>query len=266
MTDTSANTPGAITSVLVIGASGSIGRLVVTESVRTGCATTVLVRDPEQAAMFPKGTRVVVGDPSRAENLEDALTGVNGIVFTQGTYSSEDAELANYAPVRAVLDTLRRPARIALMTALGVTKPSVGHDWKRRSERLVRASGLPYTIVRPGWFDRHEPDEHALVLLQGDRRWAGDPSDGVISRRQIAEVLVASLTVPAARGKTFELVATMGEAQADLDPVLAELQPDAVAALDGPLDRDTLPLADEPQSVLAELEAVRGLSARVARS
>jgi len=25
------------------------------------------------------------------------------------------------------------------------------HDWKRRGERLVRASGLPYTIVRPGW-------------------------------------------------------------------------------------------------------------------
>ncbi|WP_330996549.1 NAD(P)H-binding protein [Burkholderia diffusa] len=27
------------------------------------------------------------------------------------------------------------------------------HDWKRRSERLVRASGNAYTIVRPGWFD-----------------------------------------------------------------------------------------------------------------
>jgi uncharacterized protein YbjT (DUF2867 family) len=44
--------------------------------------------------------------------------------------------------------------------AIGVTnrdgnynRQAEAHDWKRRGERLVRASGLPYTIVRPGWFD-----------------------------------------------------------------------------------------------------------------
>ena len=79
------------------------------------------------------------------------------------------------------------------MTAIGVTnregdynRQTEAHDWKRRGERLVRASGLPYTIVRPGWFDYNKPDEHRLVFLQGDRRHAGDPSDGVIARRQIA--------------------------------------------------------------------------------
>jgi len=56
------------------------------------------------------------------------------------------------------------------MTAIGVTKHSPGHDWKFRGERLVRASGLPYTIVRPGWFDYNEPDQQRLVMLQGDRR------------------------------------------------------------------------------------------------
>ena len=44
--------------------------------------------------------------------------------------------------VKAVLEALEAPARIALTTALGVTKPTTGHDWKRRAERLVRASGL----------------------------------------------------------------------------------------------------------------------------
>ncbi len=46
------------------------------------------------------------------------------------------------------------------------------HDWKRRSERLVRASGFPYMIVRPGWFDYNGPDEHRLIFLQGDTRQA----------------------------------------------------------------------------------------------
>jgi hypothetical protein len=91
-----------------------------------------------------------------------------------------------------------RAARVALMTAIGVTtregdhnRRTEAHDWKRRGERLVRASGLPYTIVRPGWFD-NKPDEHQLVLLQGDRRHAGDPSDGVVARHQIAQLVKQS--------------------------------------------------------------------------
>ena len=77
------------------------------------------------------------------------------------------------------------------MTAIGVTdrtgrynRTTEAHDWKRRAERLVRASGLPYTIVRPGWFDYNRPDQLRLVLLQGDTRHAGDPNDGVVARRR----------------------------------------------------------------------------------
>ena len=101
--------------------------------------------------------------------------------------------------------------RIALMTSIGVTnrdgsynRSTEAHDWKRRSERLARASGLPYTIVRPGWFDYNGPNEHQLVLLQGDTRQAGNSSGGVIARRQIAEVLVHSLNSDQAERKTFE--------------------------------------------------------------
>ena len=134
----------------------------------------------------------------------------------------------------------------------------VAHAWKRRGERLVRAGGLPYTIVRPGWFDYNEPDQQHLVMLQGDRRWAGDPSDGVISRAQIAQVLVASLTSEAADCKSLELVAEHGPAQTDLDPLFHALQPDPPGALDAVLDRDNLPLTQEPPGVVGELEAVRG--------
>jgi hypothetical protein len=65
-------------------------------------------------------------------------------------------------------------------SSIGVTnrtgaynRATKAHGRKRRSERLVRVSGDPYTIVRPGWFDYHQPDELRLVLLQGDTRHAG---------------------------------------------------------------------------------------------
>ena len=157
-----------------------------------------------------------------------------------------------------------RSVRIALMTAIGVTnregdynRQTEAHDWKRRGERLVRASGLPYTIVRPGWFDYNKPDEHRLVLLQGDRRHAGDSSDGVIARSQLAEVLVASLTSDGALRKSFELVATQGPAQHGLDADFARLDADAPGALDAVHDLTNMPLEEEPHRVRRDLDAVK---------
>ena len=248
-----------MSTVLVVGASGSIGRLAVAEALRAGYQTRALIRNDTQAGSFPGGTRVVVGDLTRAETLRDATADVTGIVFTHGSHGgAHQAELVDYGAVRNVLSVLEAPARIALMTAIGVTRHTPGHDWKRRGERLVRASGLPYTIVRPGWFDYNAPDQHRLVMLQGDTRWASDPSDGVVSRAQIAQVLVASLTSDAAARKTLELVAETGEAQSDLTPLFAALKADPPAALDAVLDRDNMPLADEPTAVAAELDAIRG--------
>jgi uncharacterized protein YbjT (DUF2867 family) len=131
------------------------------------------------------------------------------------------------------------------------------HGWKRRSERLVRASGLPYTIVRPGWFDYNGPDQHRIVILQGDKRQAGNPSDGVIARRQIAEVLVRSLGSDHAVRKTFELVAETGLAQEDFDALFAPLEPDALGTLDGVRDAANMPLDGEPQRVLDDLDNFR---------
>lgn len=129
-----------MTDVLVVGASGSIGQLAVAESIRAGYVTTALVRNPGQASLFPERTRIAVGDLKDPGSLHDATVGVTGIVFTHGTYGGpEEAEAVNYGAVRNVLYALRTPARIALMTTIGVTKPTPGHDWKRRGERLVRA-------------------------------------------------------------------------------------------------------------------------------
>lgn len=246
--------------VLVVGASGSIGMPVVAEAFRRGYETRALVRDPAQAKMFPKGVEVVVGDLTQAETLHDAVEGVTGIIFTQGIEGNnpQGAEQVNYGAVRNVLRVLKAPARIALMTAVGVTKPSVGHDWKRRGERLVRASGLPYTVVRPGWFDYNTPDQKRLILRQGDTHWTGSPSDGVVARAQIAQVLVASLTSTAANRKTFELVAERGAAQTDLEPLFSTLPADLADGYDGNQDRDNLPLTKEPSTVVRDLDAIRG--------
>jgi uncharacterized protein YbjT (DUF2867 family) len=255
-------------TVLVIGATGSIGRLVVAEAIHHGHAVRALVRNPGRARPLPPAAQVVVGDVTRPETLPAAVDGVDAIVFTHGASGGRgEFERVDYGGVRDALRALgTRQARIALMTAIGVTNRTGAYnrstgapDWKRRSERLVRASGLPYTIVRPGWFDMNGPDEHRLVLLQGDRRHAGNPSDGVIARRQIAEVLVRSLGSPAALRKTFELVATTGPAPEDFDALFAVLDADPPGALDGVRDMPNMPLEGEPQAVRDDLNAANAL-------
>jgi len=253
-------------NVLVVGATGSIGRLVVEEAIREGHTVRALVRDRGKAPQLPPDAQVVVGDVTQPETLPGAVDSVDATVFTLGSdgQGKVGAESVDYGGVRNVLRALgSRPARIVLMTSIGVTNRASAYnrrtesaDWKRRSERLVRASGRPYTIVRPGWFDYNGPDEHRLLLLQGDKRQAGSPSDGAIARRQIATVLVRSLTSAQAERRTFELFATAGSQQRDFDPVFAALDADPPSSLDAAHDTANMPLEGEPQRVRDDLDAV----------
>jgi len=255
-------------TVLVIGATGSIGRLVVEEAIRQRHAVRALVRDPAKGRRLPPDAQVVIGDVTRPDTLRGLTDGVDAIVFTLGSdrLGKVGAESVDYGGVQNVLDALgSQTARIALMTSIGVTdragrhnRATEAHDWKRRSERLVRASGLPYTIVRPGWFDYNAADQERLVLLQGDKRHAGDPSDGVVTRRQIAETLVRSLTSEQALRKTFELVAVTGPPSHDFDALFAALEADPAGALDGVQDVDNMPADGEPQRVRDDLSTTLG--------
>lgn len=238
-------------TVLIIGATGSIGRYAVAEALRQGHTVRALVRDQTRAArILPDGVDLVIADLTRPETLGPAIDGVEAIVFTHGSTTSErDVRDNDYAGVANVLKALDgRPVRIALMTAIGTTRPGVAYaQWKLRSERLVRASGNPYTIVRPGWFDYNEPDQRKVVMLQGDKRQSGSPADGVIARDQIARVLIDSLHIDAANHKTFELIADHGPEQDDLTTAFASLTPDSSASLDGIEDTVDLPIDHEPE-------------------
>ncbi|WP_032404860.1 SDR family oxidoreductase [Rhodococcoides fascians] len=249
----------SISHVLIVGATGSVGRLVTEHAVRQGYSTRALVRHASKARSLDPGTRAVVGDLTDAGTLGEAVDGIDAVVFTHGSHGgAAEAEAVDYGAVKNVLSALNgRRVRVALMTTIGVTVRSDGHDWKRRGERLVRASGNPYTIVRPSWFDYNDDDQLALRFLQGDTRRDGSPRDGVVSRRQIAQVLVDSLAFGSAGRLTFELVAERGPAQHDLDPLFSALDKDPGGDVDGVRDPDNLPHEKEPERVLAALAAVR---------
>ena len=242
-------------SVLVVGATGSVGRRVVAAAQRHGLDVRALVRDTGRAERVLPGVELVAGDLQQPPTLSPALQGVDALVFAHGGNGSPDqARRIDYGGVAAVLRALDgRTPRIALMTSIGVSRRgayggSTGEllDWKRRSERLVRASGSPYTIVRPGWFDDVGPGDERLVLEQTDT------GNGGIGRDQLAEVLVRSLLTHTAAGRTFELFAEPGPAPSDWPGLFGGLAPDPAGELDALGDPATLPAVGEEPGVVQE--------------
>lgn len=122
-------------------------------------------------------------------------------------------------------------------------------EWKRRAERLVRASGHPYTIVRPGWFDYQGPGDVRIDLRQGDLV-TGQPG---VDRRHIAQVLLEGIAQPSGARRTVEIFSTTGDPVTDFEALFAATQPDEPGVLDGVLDTNNVPLGEEPAQVQEDI-------------
>ncbi len=132
-------------TVLVVGATGSIGRLVVEEAIQLGHGVRALVRNNRKARQLPAGAHVVVGDVTQPETLTSAVRDVDAVVFTLGSEGGgkAGAESVDYGGVRNVLAALgHRTVRIALMTSVGVTNRTSGYNRPlRRMTGSVAPSG-----------------------------------------------------------------------------------------------------------------------------
>src|SRR5271165_3885077 len=88
--------------ILVVGATGSIGRLVVAEALRQGHAVCALARGVDRGRRLPDAAEVVIGDVTKPETLTDAVAGIDAIVSTLGSDGGgkAGAEAVDYGGVR----------------------------------------------------------------------------------------------------------------------------------------------------------------------
>lgn len=241
-------------TVLVIGATGQVGHLVVEEALAHAMTVKAQTRSAKKAQSLPQGVEIIEGNPFDPQLIDQALEGVDLVVFTLG--GDLELERVFYASTLSLVRALQsRPhVHLSYMTSMGISHATNERwAWKRRSERLVRASGVPYTIVRPGWFDYQGPEDTRIDLRQGDLV-TGRPG---VDRHHIAQVLINGALEASGTGKTFEIFSTSGEPITDFGALFAHLTPDSHSGR-GALDRDDVPLESEPERVrrdIAELES-----------
>ena len=183
-------------TVLVTGATGRVGRIVVDELLRAGVAVRALTRRPEQAAL-PGGAQVVMGDLTVPTTLDWALEGV-GSVFLVWT-AAQDAAAALVA--RLAAHASAQPRRVVYLSSPHQTphpffqQPNPLRGLHAEVERLLAAANLDVVVLRPGMFASNALHWWALQIRNGDVvRWPyGAAETAPVDERDIAAVATRAL-------------------------------------------------------------------------
>jgi len=156
-----------MTKLLIFGASGHTGRLVVGEALAAGHTVTAFVRDPAKLAQTTNGLTLFKGDVRRPDDVTRALAGQELVVSVLGFANTvRDPELV--AAFAAIVAEMQRQQvnRLIYLSSLGVPGGKAPLSWFVRAfivptflryaladhaadERVIRASSLDWTIVRP---------------------------------------------------------------------------------------------------------------------
>jgi uncharacterized protein YbjT (DUF2867 family) len=176
------------------------------------------------------GIDLVAGDLTGDLDVAALLDDADAVVLTHGSDGGGTPETVDYGGTVRIVDGARatgRPIRIVYVSTLYVTRPdnplnAYGHglDWKFQAEQHVRASGLPYVVVRPGWLSPPDPARPGVTVEQGDT------GEGRISHQHVAEVLAAAVHDSAATGRTFEVFDGPGPAVTDWTALFSSLRSD----------------------------------------
>jgi uncharacterized protein YbjT (DUF2867 family) len=191
--------------ILVTGASGTVGRPVLEEVVKTGKPVKAMYRSAEDVRNAPAGVATVIADFADKASLAKALQVVDTIYLVCSPIP-QLVELESN-----VIEACKQAGvgYVVLNSALGAGDyPKSFPAWHRQVEDKLKASGLQYAIFRPNSFMQNIAAYNApSIRAQGAFYSAmGDAKLSLIDVRDIAAIVAKALTDPVAfAGKTIEL-------------------------------------------------------------
>lgn len=204
--------------ILVTGATGKLGGLVIQQLLQKvpGNQIVAAVRDPGKAADLAKlGVRVRLADYDRPATLESALAGVDKVLLISA--SEPAGRLARH---RAVVDAAKKAGvRLLVYTSIlhaasSTLALAAGH---RATEEAIRASGLPFVLLRNGWYIENYTENLGPMLAHG--AVLGSSGDGRVAgaaRADFAAAAVAVLTGGGQENRIYELGGDVPFSMADL--------------------------------------------------
>jgi len=190
-------------TVLVTGATGLAGGEVVRALLRRGERVRAMTRYPRKAHAFPPGVEGVVGDLDKPATLAVAFSGVRGL-FLVTPLSQRETEQGLAAVEAARAAGVRRLVYLSVPFSPGAE--AIPHyRSKLPIEEAIRASGIPYVILRPNSFfqDDYLWCRAAVVTYGVYPQPLGTVGLHRVDIRDVADAAVQALADPAHEGREY---------------------------------------------------------------
>ena len=198
----------------VAGATGQTGRRIVQELVNKNIPVRALARNLEKGKeVLPSEVELVTGDVSKPETLGAAIADSTVLLCATGASPSLNPTLpyqVDYQGTKNLVDAAKAKGIEHFVFVSSLCTSKFFHPlnlfwlilyWKKQAEDYIQASGLTYTIVRPGGL-KNEDNSDSVVMSSADTLF-----DGSIPRTKVAQVCVESLFQTEAKNQIVEIVA-----------------------------------------------------------
>lgn len=188
-------------NLVILGATGGTGRLVVEQALAAGHTVTALVRSPEKLTSSNSRLRVITGLATDAQDVARALAGADALISTLGGSGSVIAD-----STQAIVDAARQTGlkrvvvlssflverqrlNVPMRLATGLVMGAMVKD-KTLGEEMLRSSGLDWTIIYASPLTDGPATGSVSVLGEG-AKWGMSHR---ISRADVATWLVQTVT------------------------------------------------------------------------
>lgn len=203
--------------IVVTGATGQLGRLVVAGLVEKGVPVVAAARNTAAAANL--GVEVREADYDRPETLDDAVRGADAVLLVSGN------EPGKRVPQHtAVVDAAKRAGvrRIVYTSALHAdTTELVLAPEHKATEEAIRAAGIPFTFLRNGWYHENYLDTIAGAAKSGEV--VGAARDGRVASAARADFAAAAVAVLAGDGHENAIYELTGDTAWSFPEFAAEI-------------------------------------------
>ena len=202
-------------NILIVGATGTLGRQVVRRALDEGYRVRCLVRNPRKASFLREwGAELVPGNLCQPQSLPSALEGVSAIIdaATARATDSLSVKQVDWEGKVALIQAAKAAGieRFIFFSILDAEKYSNVPlmEIKRCTELFLSEAGMNYTILRPCGFMQGLIGQYAIPILDGQAVWVTGESSAIayMDTQDIAKFAVRALSVPAVEKQTYPIV------------------------------------------------------------
>jgi uncharacterized protein YbjT (DUF2867 family) len=202
-------------NVLIVGATGTLGRQVARHALDRGYRVRCLVRNQTKAAFLKEwGAELVKGNLCDRNTLTPALEGIDAVIDVAATRATDSLNIKQVdwegkvnLIQAAVAAGIKRYVFFSILNA--EKYPNVPlMEIKRCTELFLAESGLDYTILRPCGFMQGLISQYAIPILDDQSVWIAGDSTAIayMNTQDIAKFAVRALEVPETAKRTFPVV------------------------------------------------------------